>query len=112
MPIVTNLPTLAKNIYDFYESGYANTIINVIMSSPVNDIVQFHIERQDTYQNTLNELISRIQLFLSMQLKVKVNNYVSSIQCNNKSEYIKFRKKIEFDRYLIKENLKGKLTIA
>jgi hypothetical protein len=112
MPIVNNLPNLAKQVYDFYNSGYANTIINVIMSSPVNDIVQFHIVRQDTYQNTLNELISRIQLFLSMQIKVKINYSVFYLQCRDKNEYIKFRKKVEFDKYLIRENLTGKLNIA
>ena len=112
MPIVQYLPLIAKRVEDFYNSGYANTIINVVMSSPVNEIAQFHITRQDTFQDTLNELISRIQLFLIMQVQITVNSSTVSTQCDNKDDYIKLKKKLEFKKYLVKENLAGSLEIT
>lgn len=61
---------LAKTVETFYLNGAAYGSAVVVFRPPIHDAVQFQLVRRTSYSATLNDVMSRVYLYLSMCMKL------------------------------------------
>lgn len=114
-PIIENLPNIAKNIQTFYMSSRTNMILDIKLLPPFNEILSLNVYKLSSYQETLNNVISRIKLYLAGFSMFITNNkgIEQKMVFNNAQDrynYIKIYNSKVFNMYL-RENqgLSGKI---
>jgi len=117
-PIVQDLPLIVKKLEIFFNSPEENTTISIVLSEPISEILNLNFTKNSTttLQDLVNELISRITLYLRNSFNVAITkNDASKLQSFNsmraKMEYIKFIKQFYFKKYLASNSVSGRLTI-
>ena len=119
MSIVQNLPLIAKQVESFFNSPEKNATISVVLLNPINDVLNLNITKTTTttYQQLLNNVISRITIYLKHSFKTTItkNETVINLQSFNsapaKIEFIKYIKQYSFEKYLASNSFSGKLTM-
>ena len=99
MPVVQNLPLIAKQVENFFNSPAKNATISVALVNPINEVLNINITKTTTttYQELLNNVISRISLYLKHSFKTTIakNGSIVNIQSFNSAPA-----KIEFIKYI------------
>ena len=114
--IVNNLPNIAKLIEEFYLSPRENMILNVELLYPYSEVLCLNIIKLSSYQETINNVVARIKLYIYGFSKVESNNngIKKIIVFNNiisRNNHIESLKQSHFRQYLSKyPGLSGKLV--
>jgi hypothetical protein len=118
MPIVQDLPGIAQQVEIFFNSSAQNATIQVILLSPINDVLNLNITKipGNTLQDLLNIVISRITLYLKNCFRATITkNNITTLQpfnsASSKLEYIKYNKQYFFQKYLASNLFSGRLSI-
>ncbi len=105
---VVNLKQVAKNVQKFYLSGNQTGSINVNLNEPCNESITVNINRLSTFQETLTEVYSTINLYLSNNHKLTYGNkkYVVN-NTKSRQAILNHIYSHHFEKYLISNNFSG-----
>ena len=117
-PIIENLPNIAKDIEIFYMSSIKTMTLDIKLLPPVNQILYLTVYKLSSYQETVNNVIARIKLYLSQFSKltlinngIKQNVFFSNAQDRN--NYINICRSQQFKSYLTKNpGFSGKIEFS
>lgn len=73
---------VARDVEKFYLSGLTTSTIPVTFNSPINQNVPFKIIRKQSYQETLNYILSNIKLYISTVRRIVMsydNNTITTV---------------------------------
>jgi len=107
--LIDNL-VIARNVEQFYLSGYSYGTLPVNIMSPINNIFNINLIRKSSYQETLNDVFYKIHRYLLNHSLITY--YGNKIPCNSiQSRKQKVQTHIihdEFHKHLINNNLTGR----
>ena len=117
-PRIENLPKIAKDVESFYKSSKQTMTLNITLSPPINQTFALTINKFATYQDTLNNVISRIKLQLSGYSRVTLRNTNGNEQTmffsngQDRYNFINLYRNQEFHKYLTQNSCTGKLVVT
>jgi hypothetical protein len=105
---VVNLKQIAKNVQKFYLSGNQSGNIIVKLNEPCNENITINVTRLSTFQETLTEVYSKINLYLSNIHKITYSNMKYTLNnIKSKNLILNHIHSHHFNKYLVSNNLSG-----
>jgi hypothetical protein len=110
-----NLPLVAKQILDFQNSPQRSTILNIKFGAPIYNELNLNISKDDSFEDTLQDVIASIQLFITNQSSVTRANEDGTItsrtfdSAKSRNSYIDSILANDFNKYLANNSTTGNI---